>query len=282
MSLCLHHQRFSLELQPDVGGSVSRFTFHYNAKDIEIFRRATAKTVLDMSMFPMLPYCGRIRENQFRVGEKIYQLKPNFGTEPLACHGDGWVSAWTVDDVDETSATLSLESSNPPYTFKAWQSFELLQTGLRVTLRIVNLSPDVMPFGLGFHPYFNKAGTTLQMKSSWVWLEGPQHLPSEYVTTPPELSFDTFKTLPKVWRNMCYSGWDGVAYLQTADFRFRMTSSAQHVQLYTPPGEDYFCLEPQSHCVNAFNLFEQPPFDSGVQLLEPGQEIKLDMKIEVV
>jgi aldose 1-epimerase len=282
MSLRINNQIFSLELEPSIGGAVSRFAWLRDGGDIELLRRAKGKTILDMSMFPMLPYCGRIRDNQFQVGDKTYYLKSNFLSEPLACHGDGWIHPWEVLEVSKSMAVLGLASANSPYTFQAWQTFELLDTGLKATLRIVNQASEVMPFGLGFHPYFDKPNTTLQMNTAWVWLEGLHHLPSEYLTTPPELSFQTPRVLPKVWRNMCYSGWDGRANLNLSTVDIQLTSSGRHLQLYTPPDTDYFCLEPQSHCVNAFNLIEEPPFDTGKQWLASGQEMIFEMVLQII
>lgn len=282
MRLELHNDALRLELRPDIGGSVSRFALHTNGHDIELFRKAVGNTVLNMSMFPMVPYCSRIRDNQFEVGGKRFQLKPNFNQEPLACHGDGWQNPWQVLETTATRAVLGLEYlQTEPYQYKAWQTFELEASRLVTTLRVRNEANDTMPFGLGFHPYFERTVKTLHMKTSSVWLEGPLHLPTERVTVPRELGFDPPAPLPNVWRNLCYSGWDGVARLEFADAALTIKADAQHIVLYTPPGENYFCLEPQSHCVNAFTMTETSEFQPGTVLLKPREELSFTVTFEI-
>jgi aldose 1-epimerase len=282
MDIALANDKLILELSPDIGGSVSRFAFQDGTKTVELFRKALGKSVLEHSMFPMVPFCGRIRDNSFVVDGKPFHLKPNFGNEPIVCHGDGWLNAWQVEEASKTRATIRLDwLQAEPYRYQAWQTFELLGHELIATLRVVNKAHEVMPFGLGFHPYFDRASVkTLQMNTPSVWLEGPLHLHTERVTTPPELAFD--KTpLPNVWRNLCYGGWDGVAKLEFDTFILEMRAETEHIHLYTPPGEDYFCLEPQSHCTTAFNLEKTASFDPGTVFLRTDESFSLVVVFEV-
>jgi aldose 1-epimerase len=281
MNVFLANNTLSLELAPTIGGSVSRFAFH-DGKTIELFRKARGETVLEHSMFPMVPFCGRIRDNSFKVNGKTFYLEPNFGDEPIVCHGDGWLNAWQVEETSEDKAVLKLDwLEAEPYRYQAWQIFELLENKLVATLKVTNKAKETMPFGLGFHPYFERVNVkTLQMKNASVWLEGPLHLHTERVTTPPELAFD--KTpLPHVWRNLCYSGWDGVARLEFDACILEIRADSQHVHLYTPPGEPYFCLEPQSHCTTAFNLEKTATFDPGTVFLQPDESLPFTVTFEV-
>ncbi|MDX1584257.1 MAG: aldose 1-epimerase, partial [Thermoanaerobaculia bacterium] len=43
--------------------------------------------------------------------------------------------------------------------------------------------------------------------------------------------------------------------------------------IYTPKGEDYFCAEPVTNCIDAFNLAAEGRDDTGMLVLEPGKEI---------
>jgi aldose 1-epimerase len=282
MDVALTNDKLVLELSPNIGGSVSRFAFQDGTRTIELFRKAVGKSVLEHSMFPMVPFCGRIRDNAFTVNGKTFHLEPNFGNEPIVCHGDGWLNAWHVEESSNTKAVVRLDWLHAePYCYQAWQTFELLGRELIATLRVINKANEVMPFGLGFHPYFDRASVkTLQMNTPSVWLEGPLHLHTERVTTPPELAFD--KTpLPKVWRNLCYGGWDGVARLEFDTFMLEMRAATEHVHLYTPPDEDYFCLEPQSHCTTAFNLEKTAGFDPGTVFLRPDESFSFAVAFEV-
>jgi aldose 1-epimerase len=282
MNVSLANDKLILELSPNIGGSVSRFAFHDDGKTVELFRKAMGKTVLEHSMFPMVPFCGRIRDNLFAVKGKTFHLEPNFGNEPIVCHGDGWLNPWQVEETLENKAILRLDwLEAEPYRYQAWQTFELLENKLIATLNVTNKASELMPFGLGFHPYFERASVkTLKMNTPSVWLEGPLHLHTERVTTPPELSFN--KTpLPDVWRNLCYGGWDGLARLEFETCVLEIRADTQHIHLYTPPGEDYFCLEPQSHCTTAFNLEKTATFDPGTVLLQPDESFTFAVIFEV-
>jgi aldose 1-epimerase len=216
------------------------------------------------------------------VNSRPFYLKPNFANEPIVCHGDGWLNAWQVEETSRTRATSRFDWLDAePYRYQAQQTFELLENKLVATLEVINKAKEVMPFGLGFHPYFERASVkSLQMNTSSVWLEGPLHLHTERVTRPPELIFD--KTpLPSVWRNLCYGGWDGVARLEFETFTLEMRADTQHIHLYTPPDEPYFCLEPQSHCTTAFNLEKTPSFDPGTVFLHPDESCSFTVIFEV-
>ena len=58
-----------------------------------------------------------------------------------------------------------------------------------------------------------------------------------------------------------FSGWNGQVALEWPESRTRLTMAAdvglRHLVVYTPPGADFFCVEPVSHSVDAFNLAEQ-------------------------
>ena len=43
----------------------------------------------------------------------------------------------------------------------------------------------------------------------------------------------------------------------------------RHLQVYTPPDQDFFCVEPVSHVPNALNLRELSP-DQAMDVVQPG------------
>src|SRR4051812_14284875 len=74
-------------------------------------------------------------------------------------HGFARTQSWTVIERRADSALLSLESNEQtlaqfPWKFRARLRFVVSQARLRLTMKIDNLSEAVLPFGLGYHPYF--------------------------------------------------------------------------------------------------------------------------------
>jgi hypothetical protein len=49
--------------------------------------------------------------------------------------------------------------------------------------------------------------------------------------------------------------------------------------VYSPAGKDYFCVEPVSHCTDAFNLAAQGRADTGMLTLEVGASVSAVMRL---
>jgi aldose 1-epimerase len=44
--------------------------------------------------------------------------------------------------------------------------------------------------------------------------------------------------------------------------------------LFTPAGEDFLCVEPVSHCTDAFNMAAAGATDTGSRVLAPGERFE--------
>lgn len=272
-----------VEISPEIGGSISKFHYKYNGENIPVLRTATgSESPLEMSMFPLLPYCNRIKRNQFVAAGKSYHLKPNFGQEPHACHGDGWISSWIVSKKTSEVVQLSLVIDQPdnPYKYEAELEYQLEGSALLVNLTVKNLSDNPLPYGLGIHPYFPVEGSQLKFDAQGVVLEGPEHLPTESISLPPELAFTDYTDIRPVWRNLCYTDWSGVASIKRGRLLTQLISNAPYLMLFTPPGEKYFCIEPMSHKIGAINN-ENRDMGDGVVLLKYCESIVASYKFEM-
>jgi aldose 1-epimerase len=271
--LVLENDAILLEVVPEIGGSISKFYFKHGDTFLPVLRPAIGhESPLEMSLFPLVPYCNRISGNQFVVNGNTINLKPNFGNEPHACHGDGWISAWEVIHKTQTGVQLGLTiaEAGKPYKYESVLEYQLLNNSLVIRLSIKNLADITMPFGAGIHPYFPRENSLVQFDAKNVVLEGPEHLPTETITLPQELSFSSYKKIPSVWRNLCYTDWAGVATVVRDKLKTSLESDSKFVMVFTPPGEDYFCIEPMSHNIGAFNKGELG-IEEGVIILRPGE-----------
>jgi aldose 1-epimerase len=57
---------------------------------------------------------------------------------------------------------------------------------------------------------------------------------------------------------------------------------ADFFQLYSPPTGGIFVAEPVTHANAALNAPEEDWAELGMRVLEPGEQMKLDMRIEVL
>ncbi|MGN6424823.1 MAG: aldose 1-epimerase [Asticcacaulis sp.] len=268
-----------LDLNPDLGGSIARFT--HKGADVMRPTPDDATDVLQSSCFPLVPFCNRIRDGKFVVEGHKVQLSPNLGDSPHTLHGQGWRNAWRVVEASASRAVLSYRhgADEWPWDYEATQVFELRDKGLRVYLNVTNLSRGHMPAGLGFHPYFNLTDQTrLKAHVDGVWISDDEVLPRNWHagvlfkdwTHGDALKFD------KLIDN-CYTGFHGRAEVfegQNLTHVLRASPDCHWLHIYVPLGEDYFCAEPVNHMPDPFN---QP--NSGMKCLKAGETRMIWMDI---
>ena len=168
-----------------------------------------------------------------------------------------------------------------PWAFEAEQRLTLSAAGLTTSLTMTNTGSAPMPAGLGLHPYFvRRPDTRLTFASTGVWLCGADEIP--VAQEAPGALFDwrdgpLIQDAPFV--DNAYSGWDGVAAVQDSQAHIRLQASrnATDLQVFAPPHETFFCVEPVTHRPDALNA---PAGEvTGVQALEPGETIAMSMSV---
>jgi aldose 1-epimerase len=284
-----------VELVPEIGGSVASFRKRAPDSLVDLMRPLSeiARHQHDpegVAMFPMLPYANRIPHNAFEFEGHRYEFSPNAPHQPLNLHGSGWTHPWAVVSAQSNRAELRVERQVPgePYFFCASQRFELIPNRLRVETALRNQGTRTMPFGMGLHPWWSyHPDTTLQFRASEVWLEGPDHLPTERIAVPSEFDFSGGHALPPAWRNHCYSGWDGRAEVRFArtgvSLKIEADQVYRHLMFYCDPARGVFCLEPQTHASGALSrLARDGAEDLGLIIMRPGESLSGSVSFAVL
>ncbi len=271
MSVTLQSGRLRLELAPELGGSVLRFT----RDGRNLLRPAPVSISPDWSAtqfaaFPLVPFCGRIQNATFSGDGQNVHLPRNLPPEPHAIHGFGWQNAWTVTDASATQASLrhTTDGTVWPWRYSAQQDFSLTPGGLTLTLSLSNHSQTPMPAGFGWHPYFPRADARLCASTVQAWSP----------TTPaPVPAADDLSRARLVADLDMDCAFDIAVPMQTLtwpDLTLTLKSDPVFGKLvvYVPPGEDYFCVEPVSHAPGAINS-DLPPARTGLRYLKPDQTL---------
>ena len=284
----LEAANLQLVLGPQIGGSVQAFTLGSGDARWPILRNGVPDgPVLEASSFPLVPYVNRIRGGRFRFRDREVVLRPNMSGDPSPLHGQGWLNRWDVRQADTTSATLTYrhEAGEWPWAFEAEQAFALDERGLSVRLSCRNLDEEPMPCGLGQHPYFPCGPETrIATEVSHVWTTDEHVLPVEKVPVEGRYALND--------RLVCgqsldhgFGGWGGSASFSDPDWPYKLCMSsadARFFQLYSPAEGGIFVAEPVTHANAALNAPEDEWPELGMRVLEPGETMHLDMRLEVI
>jgi aldose 1-epimerase len=281
--------RLRLELNPSIGGAISAFEWIDGDASRPILRKCHSplEKVLDAPSFPLVPYVNRIRDGRFAFRGREVRLAPNMASDPSPLHGQGWLNPWQVDQASEHRASLSFrhEPGEWPWAYEARQDFALDEGGLTVTLTCRNTGAGPMPCGLGQHPYFPCGpGTRLDTKVTHVWTIDDKVLPVEKVAA--EGRFDLHDRL------VCgqgldhgFGGWGGEARMSDPEWPYELLLSspdARFFQLYSPATGGIFVAEPVTHANAALNAPEEEWAELGLRVLDPGEQMALTMRLEVI
>lgn len=286
--LTLRSGSLELELEPAIGGAIARFTWTAGGQRTAILRDSPTPlhNVLDAANFPLVPFVNRIRGGSFQFRGRQITLTPNMAGDPSPLHGQGWTSRWRTKSASEAEAVLAFDHQPGewPWAYQARQHFRLIGDSLWLRLSCRNVSGEPMPCGLGQHPYFRCGPETrIQTHVEEVWTVDADVLPVERV--PAVGRYDITDT-PLCGRGLDngYGGWSGCALLTDPGWPFEImlrSSQARFFQIYSPAAGGIFVAEPVSHANGALNEPEPSWPSLGLQVLMPGEEMDVDLRLEV-
>lgn len=287
-ALTLSSSDLELELSPSIGGAISWLTYVGEGGPRPILREGHSplQNVLEAASFPLVPFVNRVRGGSFTFRGRTISMAPNMAGDPSPLHGQGWLSPWNVDEVGAGAAVLSFrhEPGEWPWAYSARQEFRLDGPVLDLALTCRNDSSELMPCGLGQHPYFPcTSRTRIDTGVAFAWTVDKQVLPVAKV--PATGRYDLADRL------ICgqdldngFAGWTGRIVMNDDDWPYELglsSSQARFFQVFSPSAGGFFVAEPVTHANAALNAPETDWPELGLRILEPGEEMRLDMRIEV-
>lgn len=285
--LALADGDLTLELLPSLGAAISMLRY----QDMDVLRPAAPGTddPFETAAFVLAPYANRIADGIFRVGEREVRIERNAPGQAHPLHGHAWRKPWRVESSARDQAVLSFEhaADSWPWHYRVTQTLTLRADSLELALALENLDSTPMPAGLGWHPYFHKgAGAQLKTHLEGVWLTDAECLP---VRLAHGTRFGQWGRGDQLERpeliDHCHTGWPGVAEIllpaQGLELALTASRALRWLHIYSPPGKDFFCIEPVSHMPNAVNR-SAPPAITGQKLLGPGERLDARVTLSVV
>jgi aldose 1-epimerase len=274
-------------VSPGLGGSIISFEALINGHWQAFLRPGNnAEHVLSTAGFPMVPFCNRVRNGHFHWQDQAIKLTANHPPEPHAIHGFGWQQPWAIEHISLNQILLSQNEDGQKWPFKYFTSqlFTLCGNSLRVEMTVTNHSDQSMPAGLGFHPYFPLTpDVRLMTDCSEQWLVDDESMPTSRIPAPYAMTSLSGFPLAHSSLDNLFEDFDGHAKLIWPDsgtqMDIRASSDCRFLQIFTPDNEDYFCVEPQSMCVDGFNRYQNGDSNTGVVVLAPGETLSIWMEL---
>lgn len=265
-----------LNLDPHRGGMVRALT----RRGVDILRPMPegADAPFDSACFPLAPYANRIAGGRFTWDGKAHALAPNAPGQKHPLHGTAWLGDWSVETQEADSATLihhHAAGADWGWAFTLRQHFRLGADGLEARLELTNTDSTAMPAGLGFHPWFTREGVTgVAFSAKAVWLADADMLPTVRATADKLGDWSRGAGLERPdLVDHCYAGWNGQLRIQREDGDVLVEGDdTPFLHFYVPPGQDFFCAEPQSTMPDAVNRDAPAP-------LAPGETLAVTMRI---
>jgi aldose 1-epimerase len=244
----------------------------------------------------LFPFPNRVRDGRFTWNGKAYQLPPNDPSGKNAIHGFACRKPWRVVDhgADDGRAWLTAEfhgARDAPESLALWPAdyrlrvtYQLSGGRLRIDALVDNPDRVPLPFGLGYHPYFQVGGEdwTVQAGARSYW-ELQDSLPTgalRPVDAPRDLTaprrFGDLQLDDVLTGVRSLDGeQDGLRLVgvvaDPAEVTLRLWAAPAFRELvaFTPPHRRAVCLEPYTCVTDAVNL--QPRgVDAGLLVLPPG------------
>jgi aldose 1-epimerase len=286
--LILSSANLELQLSPSMGGAISQLAYRSGGTSRSVLResRTPIENVLEAGNFPLVPFVNRIRGGSFVFRGQGVSLSTNMAGDPSPLHGQGWLGRWDVEQSDSSSARLSYrhQAGEWPWTYQALQEFRVEESAVSIGLTCRNLSNEPMPCGLGQHPYFPCTPCTrIDTDVSFAWTIDERVLP---VAKVPATGLYDLSDRPICGQGLDngFEGWSGRVLMSDPGWPYELELSspqARFFQIYSPARGGFFVAEPVTHANAALNAPEAEWAELGLRILEPGEGMRLDMRLEV-
>ncbi len=254
-------------------------------------------TVIDR--YPLKMYAGNpllfplISYNVVEGKEHFYEWQGK--VYPMPQHGFARRIPWQVIDQSAVSVTMELTDTDAtravyPFRFSHRVTYRLEKGRLCFEQQIKNLSQDVMPFGVGIHPYFNvPLSPKSEREHCYIRLPASQCALAEPLMASFTFQDHPAKDLPvsqDVADTILLTGLqsreaalvDPQAGIQVL-LNWENAPQYRHVALWSKSTQEpYYCIEPWTSFPNAFGR----PQDNDLVLLKPAEvfEARLWMDIQ--
>lgn len=261
---------------------------------------------------PILFPPNRIENGVFNFNGIDYSLPINEAIRDNHLHGLLYNQEWNVDEfhADKKSASITCSFSCTegtevyklyPFFFTIYLTYTLTGEGLTQKVEVLNEDEKVIPVFLGYHTTFNipfiknssSDNCTIKLSTNQEWELDDRNLPTERVKNNDsynlltgvralDFPFDNHYKSDPINRNG--KSFNGAIITDEANgfsIVYEVSDCYKHWMLYNgfENRTDFICPEPQTCMVNAMNLKNITPQESGIITLEVNSKWTAEAKI---
>lgn len=272
----------SLYLQVDHG---KNFNLINGYDSLDEIRSSHHKIFKGANLFP---FPNRIASGKYIFGGFIFNLEKNFIAEGNAIHGLVYDREFEVEKMTKGDDCCSISLRYSPaefvrgypflYTLSVEYRFSS-ENGLTVQTEVYNRSDCVMPFGHGWHPYFNGLNFNIDQLFLEMQVNRIFDTDDAMIPTGNFQLYDSFLLLKQIGD----TSFDDCFEFKSEELTTRVVLSDpvlrrniivwsgdggnkyKYMQVYTPADRKSLAIEPMTCLPNSFNN------GVGLELLEPKQ-----------
>ncbi|PRC90929.1 hypothetical protein [Solimicrobium silvestre] len=279
--LHLHCGTLSVGLAPTLGGALTYFRTQGSNGNVDWMRPWSdhGRGPLDSASFVMVPFFSWLEKDDFMFGDRHVMLPPSGFGFNRSLLGQGWTTAWTVDELTQTlhrqRATLSHHNHGGawPWRYHAQQTIELNPERLSITVTLRNKDTSPMPAGIGLHTFFPwSKGLRVQTQVKAMHLMSELGLPYAADPNHPAVQMLAEGLELQTGLDNVFEQWNGRCTISGQHGSLRMTADSPYrfLCINAPHNADYCCVEPVTHTTNAIHVQNIDGAETGFVLLEPG------------
>lgn len=235
--IVLSSDNWSVIVAPQHGGRIAQIALRGRDLLVSSTTRRRDDDLL-WGCYPMVPWCGRLRNGEFTHENATYAMHRNEGSHAL--HGFGFGREWNVVYRTESSVTLSLNLSDvSPFDGTCEHVIAVSDDDVSLALSIAS-GGATFPAMVGWHPWFLRTWSYDVSFASMLQRDA-DNIVSESVVAPPTEPWDD-----------CFVDSRRAPTLRHRGFAVELDSDCPFWMAYTEPAHA-FCLEPMSGPPNSLD-----------------------------
>ncbi len=298
-SVVLENENARVVVRPDLGGGLATFELKLKGQWTSVLRgKQDSSWFNELACYVLAPWSNRIRDATLAWEGREIALQSDW-EDGTAIHGDVKEATFKILDRSPQSVRMQTvrdgaKGQNWPWKYECIVRYQLDGMALSLSVTVKNRDTRAMPCGIGLHPFFMTRLAKSAQEAALVRLPVAMKYACEGMMPVGETSDDELcQALRDGWT--VHGGLDDVFSLRTDEFdaeivwpetlrlSLKSRGGCGHAVIYSGEGgvePAFFCLEPVTHVNDGMNLAVQGWKNTGVRVLRPGENIRLETVFE--